>query len=401
MASLLDEVLGQADQTPQSLLQLPDERPPSLQPDPRADALGQTFQAIVDYEKRKHQEGVDAGNWVGGWPWEGGHPTWQAAKGAVDAYAGGMQAGTLKGPGPFTTYQGSPHLFEPTPKNPLGEFSNERIGTGTGGQSEGMGHYTAENEAIAKHYRDLLSGKRNSPEQVALTMDLEANTGVQMPTSSGIATAKSPRQEAADYAAVLERSPPHWPDYAERLDQAARLRAHLPNIPEEAVPPPGPGHMYEVKINADPDRYLQWNQSFSQQHPDVREALSPGSLGLKLAGPIGEKGHYGWVDKEGRLVGTARAGLPPETVFPPDMSGKDIVRGLESMYGKTEAAGILKEAGLPGIKYLDAGSRGGRGEPTHNYVTFDPANMEIIRRYGLAGLMLGGGGLLSPDKQEQ
>ena len=99
MASLLDEVLGQVGGDTAPLLQLPDERPPSLQPDPRVDALGQTFQAIVDYEKRKHQEGVDAGNWEGGWPWEGGHPTWQAAKGAVDAYAHGMQAGTLKSPG--------------------------------------------------------------------------------------------------------------------------------------------------------------------------------------------------------------------------------------------------------------------------------------------------------------
>jgi hypothetical protein len=120
----------------------------------------------------------------------------------------------------------------------------------------------------------------------------------------------------------------------------------------------------------------------------------------------------------------------------------------------------MREAGIPGIRYLDAGSRqnpaqiaqskqaivekqnqiaeiqadiarnqnnpgllpryfaarqeeiaqhqqvidqinGQMKEGTHNLVVFDPATMEIIRRYGLAGLMLGGGGLLSPDKQEQ
>jgi hypothetical protein len=373
MASLLDEVLGQSGWDPTPLLQLPDERPPSLQPDPRADALGQTYQAVTDYLARKHQEGVDAGNWEGGWPWEGGHPTWKAAKGAVDAYAQGMQAGTLKGPGPFTTYQGSPHKFAPTPKNPLGEFSDERIGTGTGGQSEGMGHYTAENEAVAKHYRALLS-KRNSPEQVALAMDLETNAGLQMPVTSGIATAKNPRQEAADFARVLERTPSHWPDYTDRLAQAAKLRAHLPNIPEEAVPPPGSGHMYEVKINADPDKYLRWDHPLREQHPDVIEALK-------------------------------------KTPYPPhdlNITGKQYLTELETnreMMSKEGdpaalASQALKEAGIPGIRYFDASSRR-KGEGTHNYVTFDPAKMEIIRRYGLAGLMLGGGGLLSPDRQER
>ena len=65
------------------------------------------------------------------------------------------------------------------------------------------------------------------------------------------------------------------------------------------------------------------------------------------------------------------------------------------------ASQMLNEAGVPGIRYLDARSRGAKGEPTHNAVVFNPATMEIIRRYGLAGLMLGGGGLLSPNKQEQ
>src|SRR6478736_1609920 len=105
MASLLDEVLGQAGGDTAPLLQLPDERPPSLQPDPRVDALGQTFQAIVDYEKRKHQEGVDAGNWEGGWPWEGGHPTWRAAKGGVDAYAQGLLFGTTSPGAPRLSLQ--------------------------------------------------------------------------------------------------------------------------------------------------------------------------------------------------------------------------------------------------------------------------------------------------------
>ena len=50
----------------------------------------------------------------------------------------------------------------------------------------------------------------------------------------------------------------------------------------------------------------------------------------------------------------------------------------------------MQAGGIPGIRYLDQGSRSA-GEGTRNTVVFDPATMEIIRRYGLAGLMAGGG----------
>jgi hypothetical protein len=372
MASLLDEVLGQAGGDTAPLLQLPDERPPFLQPDPRADALGQTFQAIVDYEKRKHQEGVDAGNWEGGWPWEGGHPTWKAAREGVDAYAQGMQAGTLKGPGPFTTYQGSPHLFEPTPKNPLGEFSNTKIGSGTGGQSEGMGHYTAENEAVAQHYRKLLAGPRAdyageiSPEFSAV-LKAEDYLGFDTPGQA------------------INAMRTH-PDWATRWDPVnpgalkAGLEAH------DAVKYAGQGHMYEVKINADPDRYLNWDKPLSQQHPDIQAFVG------KLAGGS---------PRLAKHMDEVRRGIYPEP------TGKELYNAVQwearaagAEEAKTAAAEMLREAGIPGVRYLDASSRT-KGEGTHNYVTFDPAKMEIIRRYGLAGLMLGGGGLLSPNKQEQ
>jgi hypothetical protein len=67
---------------------------------------------------------------------------------------------------------------------------------------------------------------------------------------------------------------------------------------------------------------------------------------------------------------------------------------MASNEGSAAATQALQEAGIPGIRYLDAGSRGA-GEGTHNVVVFDPANMEIIRRYGLAGLMGGGAAALA------
>jgi hypothetical protein len=55
---------------------------------------------------------------------------------------------------------------------------------------------------------------------------------------------------------------------------------------------------------------------------------------------------------------------------------------------KPDASQRLKERGIPGIKYLDQGSRGA-GDGTRNYVVFDDSLIEILKKYGLAPLALG------------
>ena len=45
----------------------------------------------------------------------------------------------------------------------------------------------------------------------------------------------------------------------------------------------------------------------------------------------------------------------------------------------------LRQAGIPGIRYLDQGSRGA-GTGTRNYVVFDDKLIDIIKKYGIAGL---------------
>jgi hypothetical protein len=46
----------------------------------------------------------------------------------------------------------------------------------------------------------------------------------------------------------------------------------------------------------------------------------------------------------------------------------------------------LLDAGVPGIKYLDQGSRAA-GDGSRNYVVFDDKLIEILRKYGLTGLL--------------
>ncbi len=50
--------------------------------------------------------------------------------------------------------------------------------------------------------------------------------------------------------------------------------------------------------------------------------------------------------------------------------------------GQPAATEALRKAGVPGIRYLDGGSRGA-GQGTHNYVAFDDSIIEVLKRNGV------------------
>lgn len=83
----------------------------------------------------------------------------------------------------------------------------------------------------------------------------------------------------------------------------------------------------------------------------------------------------------------------------PPQSGTTMLKTLEDRFGgRPEAAAKLNEAGVPGIKYLDAGSRSA-GDGSRNYVVFDPKIIEIVKKYGIAGAL--GAGLISQEMASQ
>ena len=60
----------------------------------------------------------------------------------------------------------------------------------------------------------------------------------------------------------------------------------------------------------------------------------------------------------------------------------------------------MRNAGVPGIKYLDQGSRSA-GDGSRNYVVFDDKIVEILRKYGIMAPMAGAGlGSLYLDAEE-
>lgn len=254
----------------------------------------------------------------------------QAARGAEEA-APGIRA-----------YHGSPHDFD--------KFALEKIGTGEGAQAYGHGLYFAENEGVARSYRDALKGR----------IDQDAHwANVQLPPSL------SPSQwdRLAELGQKMRRvgnlpadEMQEWK--ALNTQQDAFSRAVAANEPK--------GRMYEVQINANPDHLLDWDKPLSQQHPLVRRALEGSDAAKRLTQQ----------DMDAReAFGNAYV-----DDWMQQFKAGDVMR---EMGDPKKTAQALREQGIPGIKYLDGGSRAA-GEGSRNYVIFDDALITILKKYGVA-----------------
>lgn len=260
----------------------------------------------------------------------------------------GAQAATQAAKKGIRAFHGSPHDFD--------RFDLSKIGTGEGAQAYGHGLYFAENEAVAKGYRDALS--KNQTRTALRDQKYNADGSPNFPAMGAewmlTPGGGTPQEMLDDFARYAPDSTPaqrqQWLDEAKLLHDRAKM----------------PGRMYEVNIKADPEDFLDWDKPLSQQP--------------KVAGLV-------QTDDQGRLI------LPNGERAPPDkLRGESFYRAFaEARGGGTQPGSeALKEAGIPGIRYLDQGSRDA-GEGSRNYVAFDDSLIEILRKYGLLPPAVAGG----------
>ena len=360
----------------------------------------------------------------------------------MDNPAMGFDTGGIGGmAGHFTAYHGSPHSFD--------QFDLSKIGTGEGAQAYGHGMYLADAEGVARGYRDKLT-----PQNTRILRRADIHAAIDAtdvhPEVASIArnSVGDPNLPAFLRATAADVDPQYAGQFHQLADKV-----------EAAMKPPG--HMYEVQVNADPEHFLDWDKPLSEQHPVVRDALtqigiaptmmqvSEGQLrpfedriAAALQGtPLESAGRTIAVDashasgnwdlsairdmldpasraKWDAALGDLNAATSPNRPeawahltgqdahrMVTEMQQPGIGEGYQQALGKSTARDVaasqaLQQAGIPGIRYLDAGSRGA-GEGSRNSVVFDPATMEIIRKYGLAGLMAGGGAAALSGQQGQ
>jgi hypothetical protein len=258
-----------------------------------------------------------------------------------------IPAGGRSNAASITAYHGSPHDFD--------RFSMSKIGTGEGAQAYGHGLYFAEAEPVARMYRDQLSQGNTA----AARRTLESVGG---DVDKAITETEAKLRRLDERAAAGDFGGDERRFAAQRQiqqDKISQLRGFKETGEFNA------GRMYEVNIAANPEDFLDWDKPLSEQPKKVQDFANAR-----------------WQQIYGRNPDPSIEGEYIAKMASPQ-HGIDDLKWLDTSPAADQAA-RLREAGIPGIKYLDQGSRAA-GEGSRNYVVFDENLIEIVKKYGIAG----------------
>jgi len=307
---------------------------------------------------------------------------------------------------------------------PLGRMRRDKMGTGEGAQAYGPGHYLAESEGVARSYRDALSNPTWQGSQV----QEEVRNALKRFDSDGeaIEYLNSKMLKAQADGGTFEATV-----FRDAVNNFTEIKKSVPR-----------GSMYEAHIKASPDELLDWDKPLSEQSELVQRAtasMEPDDTGQKFIRDYSSERFS--IKDEATNLWKAGSENYDEAL---KMAGGDPKKVLTILTPDQKAASeALRKSGVKGIRFLDQGSRDtakmselaadlaqykaaakqwratGNAEKlktaekqidvleqrikkTSNYVVFDDDTIEIIRKYGLAGLVGTGAAAatLSPDSAE-
>ena len=255
---------------------------------------------------------------------------------------------------PATVFHGTPHLFN--------KFDASKIGTGEGNQTYGYGLYLAENPEVARMYRDVLTQS-----------DAMVDGQILDSTNPKHLLARVLNEESGNVVAARDSLKMFArPGGSKSVSDAAKAALELLDAGErpvmQTVKPQG--SLMQVDL---PDeqiaKMLDFDKPLNKQSKPVRDALS--KLGITVDDT--KLGEY-----EDALLGALMTDAPtgPLPRQPMNMTGGEIIKELQRnpsrylpqiMQGREltqaminpaqGASSVLRQAGIPGIRYLDEGSR--------------------------------------------
>lgn len=202
-------------------------------------------------------------------------------------------------------------------------FDTSKIGSGEGAQAYGHGLYFSESPDVAGVYKERLAVKKG-----------------------GIA----PQGETE-----IRHEDGMWNVYVDgEIQNGFGAKSDADKYVNK-------GSLYRVRITADKDKFLDLDKNLNEQTPEVQAALKQ-AMGIDYDGNFDQAlSDRKW--KEHQYA-----------------DGKTAVRNGFIAFSDDRVSQRLSDAGIPGSKYLDQGSRSGEG--TRNFVVFDDKNVEITHKNG-------------------
>ena len=285
-----------------------------------------------------------------------GHMTPEASMALLDIPIGGLLHAGVTGArqtpetlAAIRAYHGSPHRFD--------RFDMGKIGTGEGAQAYGHGLYMAESPDVARQYRDNVSALSQHRKILKDNADFVPSTPVETLARNAARDSGGHADRLAEWfsdaRASLERTPQYAPYSLDDLNEAERIA--------KALDVDRKGALYTTRLDVEPEDLLDWDAPLSEQSAKVRAAVAGRIEQLRKVAP-----DYVPDDPDGAWIYKAMG--PQGGVDEIDFSRASPFAGA--------ASDRLREAGIPGIKYLDQGSPGS-GEGTRNFVIFDDKLISI------------------------
>jgi hypothetical protein len=285
---------------------------------------------------------------------------------------------------PLTAFHGTPHTFPAEEGAPLGRFRAEKIGSGEGAQMYGHGLYFAEAPGVAGYYKtnlslnqgvfDLVDKKtgavipEDTPGASIVKQQLESygadlrSSDIPMMQERWKNTRKTlnerlgelpklAKQYAGDpeYLAIISSTRKEYIDRIKELESASNLIDNVKRRPT--------GSLYTVDIPDEMvDKMLDGNKPLTQQPKEVQQNLQ-----TLVDSQFGKGTWSAWSQND------------------PDY--KDLANDLFSGKSAAEVSELLRQSGIPGLRYLDQGSRGAT-YGTRNIVVFpgEEQNVKILSR---------------------
>ena len=249
---------------------------------------------------------------------------------------------TITGPTNYSigAFHGTPHKVD--------KFTTGKIGTGEGAQAYGWGLYFAENKGVAQKYRDDLT-----PDPVAKINKHLSLIGLGGHSASSKLAEKLVGNGGDLSLASSEFRKEGNKQIADLIDNKIKEGRKSLNVNK--------GNLYTAELDVEPEDLLDWDKPLSEQTESVRDAVTA-LIKDRVPKEIADV-----------FLSNSEAGGGSLYTLISDSFGES-AQGTPAK----RASEALLAAGIPGIRYLDGGSR---GPLQYKYEVVDNSNGEVIKSF--------------------